>query len=126
MLTKILSYFFTIRPNFFTIMPKSGEIKVAENNSTRNLASAREKGTSYADVRLPVNNPYSIAGFSDFLSELRRHFNAEKDAKNEAYAFILYAGLAEAFGRWLVARHRPGRKSRMMIGIPELPENKKP
>lgn len=107
-------------------MPNRNGNKVAANNSTRNLASAREKGTSYADIRLPVNNPYSAAGFSDFLSELRRHFNAEKDAKNEAYAFILYAGLAEAFGRWLVARHRPGRKSRMMIGIPELPENKKP
>jgi muramidase (phage lysozyme) len=48
-------------------------------------------------IKLPVNNPYSIAGFDDYLTEVSRRFNVEKNAKNEAYHFIASKGLFDEF-----------------------------
>ena len=65
------------------------------NHSTRTSTSAHD--TSIATVQLPVSNPYSIPCFEDFIDEARRHFEVEKNAKNEAYAFILSRGLLSEF-----------------------------
>lgn len=53
--------------------------------------------TSIATVQLPVSNPYSIPCFEDFIDEARKRFEAEKNAKNKAYAFILSRGLLSEF-----------------------------
>lgn len=55
-------------------MPKLEEIKVAAKHSTRNHASAHETGET-----------------------LREKFRIEKDAKNRAYAFIVFKGLLSEF-----------------------------
>ncbi len=57
-------------------MPKTNEIRVKANNSTRNFAPRSAKTVSY------------------------RKFEIEKNAKNEAYYFILSNGLLEAFAEF--------------------------
>lgn len=57
-------------------MPKYNEIRVKENNSTQNFAPNSAKTVSY------------------------RKFEIEKNAKNEAYYFILSNGLFEAFAEF--------------------------
>ena len=65
------------------------------NHSTRTSTSAHD--TSIATIQLPVSNPYSIPCFEGFIDEARKRFEAEKNAKNEAYAFILSRGLLSEF-----------------------------
>lgn len=65
------------------------------NHSIHTSTSAHD--TSIATVQLPVSNPYSIACFEDFIDEVRRRFEVEKNAKNIAYAFILSQGLLSEF-----------------------------
>lgn len=83
--------------NTFPYMPKTESIGSAVNNSNRSSASAREKGTSYADIRLLCNNPYSIPTFEDFIVEACRRFDEECAAKNMAYYFIMSLDLIERF-----------------------------
>lgn len=93
-LTAFLIY---ILSGFISQMPNLNEIRSAVNNSSRSSASAREKGTSYADVRLLCNNPYSIPRFEDFIAEANRRFDEECAAKNMAYSFIMSLDLIERF-----------------------------
>ncbi|EGG56539.1 hypothetical protein HMPREF9442_00541 [Paraprevotella xylaniphila YIT 11841] len=62
-------------------MPKTNEIRVKANNSTRNFAPNSAKTVSY------------------------RKFEIEKNAKNEAYYFILSNGLLEAFSEFCKNYH---------------------
>lgn len=57
-------------------MPKTNETRVKANNSNRNFAPDSAKTVSY------------------------RKFEIEKNAKNEAYYFILSNGLLEAFAEF--------------------------
>ncbi|WP_443689061.1 hypothetical protein [Paraprevotella xylaniphila] len=62
-------------------MPKTNEIRVKANNSTRNFAPNSAKTVSY------------------------RKFEIDKNAKNEAYYFILSNGLLEAFAEFCKNYH---------------------
>lgn len=46
------------------------------------------KKKSTATIELECSNPYSIPVFEDFVSEIQKRFDIEKNAKNEAYSFI--------------------------------------
>lgn len=62
-------------------MPKYNEIRVKANNSSQNFAPNSAKTVSYRD------------------------FEIEKNAKNEAYYFILSNGLLEAFAEFCKTYH---------------------
>ena len=63
----------------------SGEPHNPHNEST-------DTGTSTATLTLQVSNPHGIVCFTDVLMELFRMHEVEKNAKNEAYHFILSHG----------------------------------
>ena len=50
-----------------------------------------------ATVEIECSNSHLIPTFSDFLNELQKRFDIEKDCKNEAYSFIIANGLYEDF-----------------------------
>lgn len=79
----------------FSYMAKTMKNCGTANHSTRTSTSAHE--TSCATVLLPILNPNSIPCFEDFIAEARRRFDIEKNAKNEAYAFIADKGLFPEF-----------------------------
>ncbi len=79
----------------FSYMAKTMKNCGTVNHSTRTSTCAHD--TSIATVKLPVSNPYSIPCFEDFIDEARKRFEAEKNAKNKAYAFILSRGLLSEF-----------------------------
>lgn len=47
------------------------------------------KKKSMATVEIECSNTHSIPVFSDFLSEVQKRFDIEKEAKNELYSFII-------------------------------------
>ena len=51
------------------------------------------KKKSMATVEIECTNPYSIPAFSDFLNEVQKRFDIEKEAKNELYSFIIQMGV---------------------------------
>jgi len=55
---------------------------------------------SSATIALQVSNPYSIVCFEDLATEMQRHFDVEKNAKNKAYSYILSKGLLKDFSIW--------------------------
>ena len=79
----------------FSFMPKTMKNCGTVNHSTRTSTSAHD--TSIATIQLPVSNPYSIPCFEDFIDEACKRFEAEKNAKNKAYAFIISRGLLSEF-----------------------------
>lgn len=60
---------------------------------------------SFATIKLPVSNPYSIACFSDFMAEAQRLFQEESEAKNRAYDFILSRGLLDEYTAFFHHHH---------------------
>lgn len=50
-----------------------------------------------ATVEIECSNSHLIPTFSDFLNELQKQYDIEKDCKNEAYSFIIANGLYEDF-----------------------------
>lgn len=44
-----------------------------------------------------IKTEYSVPVFDDFLSEVRRRFETEKNAKNISYSFIIQMGLLRQF-----------------------------
>lgn len=64
------------------------------------------KTRSVAKVEIECSNPYSIPLFEDFVSEIQRKFDIEKNAKDEAYSFIIQMGLLEQFKDF--AKHYKG------------------
>ena len=46
-----------------------------------------------ATVEIECSNSHLIPTFSDFLNELQKQYDIEKDCKNEAYSFIITNGL---------------------------------
>lgn len=50
-----------------------------------------------ATVEIECSNSHLIPTFSDFLNELQKRFDIEKDCKNEAYSFIIANELYEDF-----------------------------
>lgn len=67
------------------------------NGKTIPISDRPAHDTSIATIQLPVSNPYSIPCFEDFIDEARKRFDAEKNAKNKAYSFILSRGLLSEF-----------------------------
>ena len=55
------------------------------------------KKKSMATVEIECSNTHSIPVFSDFLSEVQKRFDIEKEAKNELYSFIIQMGLLDQF-----------------------------
>ena len=55
------------------------------------------KKKSMATIELECSNPYSIPVFEDFVNEIQKRFDVEKNAKNEAYSFIIQMGLIDQF-----------------------------
>lgn len=55
------------------------------------------KRKSMATVELECSNPYSTPVFEDFVNEIQRRFDVEKNSKNRAYAFITEMGLIDEF-----------------------------
>ncbi|KAA6321970.1 hypothetical protein EZS27_028442 [termite gut metagenome] len=70
------------------------------NNSNAQARTTGTKSGSVATIQLQCSNPYSIPCFEDFINEAQKHFNVEKNAKNEAYAFILSMGLLDEFAQF--------------------------
>ena len=48
-------------------------------------------------VEIECSNTHSTPVFSDFLSEVQKRFDIEKEAKNELYSFIIQMGLLDQF-----------------------------
>ncbi|KAA6319916.1 hypothetical protein EZS27_030243 [termite gut metagenome] len=67
------------------------------NNSSHTSTSAGTTSGSMATIQLPCSNPYSIPCFEDFIAEAQKAFDIEKNAKGEAYAFIISKGLLDEF-----------------------------
>lgn len=61
---------------------------------------------SIANVSIECSNPYSIPVFSDFINEIQKRFDVEKNAKDKAYAFIMQMGLMKQFADF--SRHYSG------------------
>jgi hypothetical protein len=63
----------------------------SDNNipSKHNASSVKRSAT----IQLPISNDHGIPVFTDFLNEVQRHFEVEKNIKNNLYAFILSKGL---------------------------------
>ena len=59
-----------------------------------------DAGTSTATLTLQVSNPHGIVCFVDVLAELFRMHEVEKNAKNEAYHFILSHGHFETYRKF--------------------------
>ena len=55
------------------------------------------KNKSMATVEIECLNPYSIHEFDEFLNEVQKQFNIEKNANNKAYSFIIQMGLLDEF-----------------------------
>lgn len=55
------------------------------------------KKKSIAKIELECSNPYSIPVFEDFIREIQNRFDIEKNAKKEAYSFIIQMGLMDKF-----------------------------
>lgn len=53
-----------------------------------------------ATVEIECSNSHLIPTFSDFLNELQKQYDIEKDCKNEAYSFIITNGLFEDFKKF--------------------------
>ena len=64
------------------------------------------KRKSMATVKMECSNPYSTPVFEDFVNEIQRRFDVEKNAKNEAYSFITEMGLIDQFRDF--SRHYKG------------------
>jgi uncharacterized protein YprB with RNaseH-like and TPR domain len=54
-------------------------------------------------VTIPCSNSRSIPTFDDFFNEAKRRCEAEKDAKNEAYSFILSTGRLQEFSEFCIS-----------------------
>ena len=68
--------------------------------SAQNCADEPTTGNAaqrMATLTLPVNNPHGYVLFEDILMELFRMYEVEKNAKNEAYYFILSHGHFDAY-----------------------------
>lgn len=50
-----------------------------------------------ATVQLPVTNKHGIPVLQDFLTEVQRRFDVEKNIKNNLFAFIMEKGLVSEF-----------------------------
>ena len=55
------------------------------------------KKKGMATIELECSNSYSIPVFEDFVNEIQKRFDVEKNAKNEAYSFIIQMGLIDQF-----------------------------
>lgn len=68
------------------------------NKNLFNMLSKKEKSNAIrvkksATIQLPVSNKHGIPVLEDFLSEIQRRFDVEKNIKNNLYAFIMERGL---------------------------------
>ena len=86
-----VSFIFIHISNFICAMPRNNEICVGAKQST---TSTRRNGAKSISR---VSNPDADQSIADVLTELTEAFNAEMDAKNKAYLFILSNGLLDSF-----------------------------
>lgn len=55
------------------------------------------KKKNVTPVEIECSNTHSTLVFSDFLNEVQKRFDIEKEAKNELYSFIIQMGLLDQF-----------------------------
>ena len=84
-------FFYTNTSNFIHTMPRYDEICEGAKQSTTSTRRGSAKTASC------VSTPDADQSIADILTELTEAFNAEKDAKNKAYLFILSNGLLDHF-----------------------------
>lgn len=60
----------------------------------------RAKRVRTATIKLPIANSHGIPVFSDFLAEVQRRFDVEKNIKNNLYAFIIQQGLMDEYTKY--------------------------
>ena len=65
------------------------------------------KTRSVAKVEIECSNPYSIPDFEDFIREIQKQYDVERNAKNKAYSFIIQMGLMKEFNDYVT--HYKGR-----------------
>lgn len=58
------------------------------------------KTNQTATIQLPVSHEHGAPVFSDFLTEIQRRFDVEKDTKNELISFVCSKGLYREFEQW--------------------------
>ena len=61
--------------------------------NTRKRETNNTKVKKSATIQLPVSNNHGIPVLEDFLAEIQRRFDVEKNIKNNLYAFIMEQGL---------------------------------
>lgn len=57
-----------------------------------------------ATIELPISHDHGVPVLQDFLAEVQRRFDVEKDIKNSLYAFILEEGLYEKLKHYELSR----------------------
>ena len=77
------------------------QVKNCKNVKDSNVyaTSAHETRTT-ATIQLPISNDHGIPVLQDFLAEVQRQYDVEKNIKNNLYAFILQEGLFEKLKRY--------------------------
>lgn len=86
-------------------MPTNNEIREGKKCSNTRTTSSHETATSVATIQLQCSNPYSIPTFEDFLNQLHKEFEIEKNCKNQAYYFILSSNLFDEFAEFCKNYH---------------------
>ena len=80
-----------------------------------NATSVRQSAT----IQLPISNNHGIPVLADFLTEVQRRFDVEKNIKNNLYAFIMEHGLFNEL-REYSAKHdmsSPDGHARSVAGV---------
>lgn len=85
-------FFYTNTSNFISTMPRSNEVCARANNST----PITRRGSARTASRVSRNQDTEQSS-EQLLIELAEAFEVEKNAKNEAYYFILSNGLLDQF-----------------------------
>jgi len=92
-----------------------------KTNSRKN----KVKKQKIAMVELPITNSDGIACFSDFLVEIQRQYEIEKNIKNNLYAFIMQRGLLKELRAYSTEYDmtKNGHERALTSLIMGLPEN---
>lgn len=68
-------------------MTKKSHLRGRENNSNPN--------ERIVNIQLPVSNEHGLPVLGNFLNEINRRFEIEKNIKNNLYAFIISEGMLQ-------------------------------
>lgn len=81
-----------------------------------------------ATIQLPVSEWHGLPIFADYLTEIQRQYDVEKDLKNAAFGFLVSKGLYNEFHKYL---HDPDKNkaddilARLESAIDYIEQNEK-